>query len=267
MPRISEDQLILPALYLMDTSPNRSITTTAMKEALVDIFKPTGEDAEPAPSRMTDTLFTQKVRNLKSHDTLENLGYAVYTARVAGEPSGSFSLTTAGKTFLDANINMVNYLLNNDFTSEDLKEAFDVVFGDPERAKTIETFDEDLTINEGKKKVVKTATYSRSSKLRDKAIEHYTVDDKIKCKVCCFDFEDFYGEYGKGFIEIHHQKPVYKFEDEDLEQTIEDALENVIPTCPNCHRMIHKSRNNPLTFEEIKAYVQQDLDFCEDDED
>jgi len=44
MARVTEEQLILPALYLMDISPSKSITTTAMKEALVDIFKPTGDD-------------------------------------------------------------------------------------------------------------------------------------------------------------------------------------------------------------------------------
>lgn len=264
MPRISENQLILPALYLMDISPHKSITTTAMKEALIDIFKPTGEDNEIIQDR-NDTFFTQKVRNLKSHDTLKNLGFAVYYHRIPGEPSGRFALTQVGKTFLDANINIVNYLLNNDFTSEDLKESFDVVFSDPERAKTIETFDEDLTINEGKKKVVKTAVYERSNKLRKKAIDHYTDNGRIKCKVCCFDFEDFYGNYGKGFIEIHHQKPVFMFEGEDLEQKIEDAIENVMPVCPNCHRMIHRTRNNPLSFEEIKAHIQSDLGFCEDE--
>ena len=141
------------------------------------------------------------------------------------------------------------------------------MFQNPERARTIETFDEDLTINEGKKKIVKTSVYTRSNILRDKAIQHYTTPDgKIKCKVCCFDFEDFYGDFGKGFIEIHHQKPIFKFEDEELEQTIDDAIENVMPVCPNCHRMIHRSRNNPLTFQQIKDYVQKDLDFCEEDE-
>ncbi|MDD3775738.1 MAG: HNH endonuclease [Sulfurovaceae bacterium] len=264
MSRISENQLILPALYLMDISPNKTILIADMKKALYDIFKPTGEDNEILHNRQ-DTRFAQKAGNLKSHNTLVNLGYAVYTPKVADERSGRFTLTEAGKAFLDANINIVNYLLNNDFTSEDLKESFDVVFSDPKRAMTIETFDEDLTINEGKKKVVKTAVYERSDKLRKKAIDHYTDGGRIKCKVCCFDFEDFYGDHGKGFIEIHHQKPVFMFADEDLEQKIEDAIENVMPVCPNCHRMIHRTRNNPLSFEEIKAHVRNDLDFCDNE--
>ncbi len=266
MPRITEEQLILPALYLMDISPSRSITTTAMKEALVDIFKPTGEDAELSPSRQTDTLFTQKVRNLKSHDTLENLGYAVYHSKVDGERSGRFTLTQHGKDYLDANMDIVDYLLNNTFSSEDLKDAFEIVNKNKDTDKQIELFDENTTVIEGAEAVVKTKVYKRSSKLREKAIQFYTVDDRIKCHACCFDFEEFYGEYGKNFIEIHHQKPVFQFDGDDLEKTIEEALKNVIPVCSNCHRMIHRKREKLLSLDELKAYIQKDLDFCEDDE-
>jgi 5-methylcytosine-specific restriction protein A len=90
------------------------------------------------------------------------------------------------------------------------------------------------------------------------------VDNRIKCKICCFDFEDFYGEYGKGFIEIHHQKPVFQFDGDDTEQTIVQALENVVPVCPNCHRMIHKCKAEPLSLEAIKEYVVDDFNFCKD---
>lgn len=263
MPRISEEQLILPSLYLMDISPNKTISTTNMKDKLTNIFKPTGIDNQLISGR-SDTHFTQKVRNLKSHNTLENFGYATYNNRQQGERSGSFTLTQSGKEFLDENMNVINYLLNNDFNSEDLKEAFDTVYENRERASSIETFDENTTINEGTQSIVQTNVYKRSSKLRNKAIEFYTIDNKIKCKVCCFDFEDFYGDFGKGFIEIHHQKPVFQFDGDDTEQTIEQALTNVIPVCPNCHRMIHRRRENPLTFEEVKSHIRSELDFCDE---
>ncbi len=265
MVRITEEQLILPALYLMDISPSKSITTTAMKEALIDIFKPSGEDNEIISGR-NDTFFTQKVRNLKSHDTLENLGYAVYHPKIDGEPSGRFEITTAGKQYLNENMDIVDYLLNNTFSSEDLKEAFETVYNNREEDKKIEIFDENTTVVEGTQAIVKTKVYKRSSKLREKAIQFYTVDDRIKCQACCFDFEEFYGEYGKNFIEIHHQKPVFQFDGDDLERTIEEALENVIPVCSNCHRMIHRRRDNPLTLDELKDYVRQDLDFCDEEE-
>ncbi|MCF6172792.1 MAG: HNH endonuclease [Campylobacteraceae bacterium] len=264
MARITEEQLILPALYLMDISPSRSITTTAMKENLIEIFKPSGRDNELAGTR-GDTLFTQKVRNLKSHDKLENLGYATYSQKINGEPSGRFTITEDGKQYLDENMDIVDYLLNNTFSSEDLKEAFETVYNNREVDKKIEIFDENTTVVEGTQAIVKTKVYKRSSKLREKAIQFYTVNDRIKCQACCFDFEDFYGEYGKNFIEIHHQKPVFQFNGDDLERTIEEALRNVIPVCSNCHRMIHRKRDNPLTLSELKEYVHKDLDFCDED--
>lgn len=264
MARITEEQLILPALYLMNISPDKSITTSAMKEALVDIFKPSGEDAEISPSRGTDTLFTQIVRNLKSHDTLENLGYAVYSQRSNGERSGRFTITEDGKQYLDENMDIVDYLLNNTFSSEDLKEAFEVVYHNRDTNRKIELFDENTTVIEGTQSIIKTIVYKRSNKLREKAIEFYTVDDRIKCQACCFDFEDFYGEYGRNFIEVHHQKPVFQFNGDDLERTIEEALENVIPVCSNCHRMIHRRRDTPLSLEELKNYVREELNFCDE---
>ncbi|AYQ57712.1 Hnh endonuclease [Bathymodiolus thermophilus thioautotrophic gill symbiont] len=264
MARVTEEQLILPALYLMNISPTKSITTTEMKEDLVEIFKPTGKDNELAGTR-GDTLFTQKVRNLKSHDKLEKLGYAVYHEKIDGEPSGRFEITVAGRQYLDKNMDIVDYLLNNTFSSEDLKVAFATVYNNRDKVKKIEIFDENATVVEGTQAIARTKVYKRSNKLRKKAIQFYTVNDRIKCQACCFDFEEFYGEYGKNFIEIHHQKPVFQFDGDDLERTIKKALENVIPVCSNCHRMIHRRRDNPLTLDELKEYVRQDLDFCSED--
>lgn len=255
MSRITEEQLVLPSLYLMDNSEDKTIMTSDLKENLVAIFKPIGEDAELAKGR-NDSFFTQKVRNLKSHDTLENLGYATYNTKQSGQKSGSFTLSDEGKKYLDENIDVVKYLLNNDFESDDLKEALTVVNSNKKQAKKIETFDENLTINEGTQVIVKTKVYKRSSKLRKQAINYYTTKEgRIKCKVCCFDFEEFYGEHGAGFIEIHHQKPVFQFDGDDVERTIRHALDNVIPVCSNCHRMIHRSRDNPLSFDEIREHV------------
>ena len=52
--------------------------------------------------------------------------------------------------------------------------------------------------------------YERSKKLRDYAIQYFTVDNRISCNCCSFNFSDFYGaELGAGFIEIHHTKPIF----------------------------------------------------------
>jgi predicted HNH restriction endonuclease len=86
---------------------------------------------------------------------------------------------------------------------------------------TIEVFDENIIIQEGKKKFEETAGYERSSRLRKYAIEYFTKENKINCHCCSFNFSDFYGkELGRGFIEIHHKKPIFKYKDDDIENTL-----------------------------------------------
>lgn len=60
---------------------------------------------------------------------------------------------------------------------------------------------------------------------------------KLECEVCGFDFEQTYGERGRGFIEAHHTKPVHTLPEEG-----KTKLEDLALVCSNCHRMIHSSR-------------------------
>ena len=50
------------------------------------------------------------------------------------------------------------------------------------------------------------------------------------------------GVYGKDCIEIHHIKPIFQYKDESFDQSLERALQNLLPVCPNCHRVIHSNR-------------------------
>jgi 5-methylcytosine-specific restriction protein A len=109
---------------------------------------------------------------------------------------------------------------------------------------TIEVFDENIIIQEGKKKLEETAGagYEWSSRLRKYTIECFTKENRINCHCCSFNFSDFYGkELGWGFIEIHHKKPIFKYKDDDIENTLARAVLNLIPACSNCHRMIHRN--------------------------
>ncbi len=252
MQRITETELILPSLFLMDTW-HKGITTSELKEELTKIFKPTGEDAKILDNRK-DSKFSQKVRNLKAHNTFERYGYAEYK-------NGYFFITDKGREFLNKNIDFVIYLLSNGFLYSDLKSSFQKPFQKKDIEKTPKVFDENILIYEGVQKITHSKTYERSIKLRNTAIIKYTENERIKCKICCFDFEDFYGNYGKGFIEIHHQKPVFMFDDNETEQTVKTALENVIPVCSNCHRIIHRIRP-PYLVKDIEKVVNKKLYFC-----
>jgi 5-methylcytosine-specific restriction protein A len=52
---------------------------------------------------------------------------------------------------------------------------------------------------------------------------------------------------GKGFIEVHHIKPLFSL-DEEVNVNAETDL---VPVCSNCHRIIHRKKNAILTVEEL----------------
>jgi hypothetical protein len=217
---------------------NGVITTSELILKLRDIMKPAGEDLQILTGR-NDDKFSQKVRNLIAHRTFERFGYARYSA-------GHVAITNDGELHLQNNYDILKYLLINDFTYIDLTENLRQVEKNQNKKK-IEIFDENVIIQEGTKKLTEVTVYERSTTLRNYAIKYFTVNDKISCNCCTFNFEDFYGEtIGKGFIEIHHTKPIFKYEDDDLENTLNQAVKNLTPVCSNCHRMIHRNWSKPI---------------------
>jgi hypothetical protein len=249
MTSISEGELLLPSLYLMMVNGG-SIDTSTLRNGLRDIMKPSGEDEQILSGR-SDTHFDQKVRNLKAHNTFDRLGYASYD-----KGRQEFVLTKEGEEYIKNNHDIIKYLLTNGFGYEDLTYNFRELI---DRDSEVQTFDENITVNEGFKRTAYWAVYNRSRRLRDYAFEYYSDEnDRINCHVCGFNFDDFYGEdLSKSFIEMHHNKPIFKYEDQDLEQYIGEAIKNITPVCSNCHRMIHRDRHDPMEVEELKEAVRQ----------
>jgi len=59
---------------------------------------------------------------------------------------------------------------------------------------------------------------------------------------------------GREFIEIHHLKPIFIYGGKG-EQSLQEALKNVVPVCSNCHRMIHRKRSNVLAIEKLREMI------------
>jgi hypothetical protein len=76
--RIPEPELVIPTLELLYAAPDGEMLTSDIISALVRQFRPEGEDNAILEGR-ADTKFTQKVRNLKSHKTLLNAGFATHS--------------------------------------------------------------------------------------------------------------------------------------------------------------------------------------------
>ncbi len=110
---------------------------------------------------------------------------------------------------------------------------------------------EDEILHEGLKKTVTVNSFERNPKARTECIKYW----KPICSVCGFNFESIYGELGKGFIHVHHLKPI----SEIAKSYQVNPERDLRPICPNCHAMLHK-RNPPLSIEELKLVVEQNSD-------
>ena len=81
---------------------------------------------------------------------------------------------------------------------------------------------------------------------------------KVYCDCCNFEFGNFYGnQFGTSCIEIHHIKPLFMYEDEDMIRTIEQCLPNLIPVCPNCHRVIHRNHIGADNMQLFKQTIKR----------
>ncbi|KAF5038127.1 HNH endonuclease [anaerobic digester metagenome] len=90
------------------------------------------------------------------------------------------------------------------------------------------------TYSEGRSKDVIQTRYERNPTARKVCLQHHG----YSCKICGFNFEDYFGNVGKGFIHVHHINPIAEI---GKEYEI-NPMEDLIPICPNCHAMIHAKR-------------------------
>ena len=89
---------------------------------------------------------------------------------------------------------------------------------------------------------------------RNRAIRNQcAARDNYTCRVCGFNFEKSYGEWGKEFVEVHHLKPLSSYDDEhDIE------LDDLISLCSNCHSMIHLGEELK-TPDDLKRIMKEQL--------
>lgn len=101
---------------------------------------------------------------------------------------------------------------------------------------------------EGGRKVYVSQKYERDARLKKAAIRIHGTS----CQVCGFNFGLMYGEWGEGFIEVHHLHPLG---DNETAERITDPVKDLIVVCANCHRMIHRKKDITLTLEELKQKI------------
>lgn len=103
-----------------------------------------------------------------------------------------------------------------------------------ELSKSVATWTNDIQLNdavkaiEGEARDSRVVVYKRDARLRDECLR----ENGRKCYVCGFDPVAKYGAGFENIIEVHHKDPVSA-------GVRETTLNDLIPVCPNCHRVLH----------------------------
>jgi len=113
--------------------------------------------------------------------------------------------------------------------------------------------DEDFhSVKEGKVIYKLHKLRERDSKINKKKKDDYLKKfGKLNCEVCDFDFHNFYGELGKGFIEAHHRIPL-----SDIDGESKTELKDLALVCSNCHRMLHR-KIDTMSINDLKEKIKQ----------
>ena len=99
---------------------------------------------------------------------------------------------------------------------------------------------------EGATRQISVNIYERNPHARQQCIQHYG----CRCSVCDFDFEHIFGKLGRGFIHVHHIKPL-----SEIHKEYEiDPVADLRPICPNCHAMIHRN-TEMMTIGELRDLI------------
>lgn len=87
---------------------------------------------------------------------------------------------------------------------------------------------------EGAVKVVQVNAHERNASARKACLRLHG----LGCSVCKVRLQERYGVVGKGFIHVHHLKPLARARGK-YELNPETDL---VPVCPNCHAMLHRKK-------------------------
>lgn len=123
------------------------------------------------------------------------------------------------------------------------------------RTSKLPDVDTEATANEGNPRLVAHLRRERNPSLVEKKKKSVlAAEGKLCCEACGFDFEARYGQYGHGFCEVHHLKPISQMDKGHV-----TTLADLAVVCSNCHRIIHRIDPMP-TIDQFKKFIAQKTD-------
>ncbi len=73
------------------------------------------------------------------------------------------------------------------------------------------------------------------------------------CAGCGFSFGVVYGSRGADYIEVHHLKAISTYGG----TVVVNPATDMAVVCANCHRMIHRRINDPLSINQLRERLAQ----------
>ena len=134
-----------------------------------------------------------------------------------------------------------------DVARERLSQLDESAFPIPSRPDKPRTLGEVDEYREGAVERVLVNRFERDPKARAACIRHHGV----KCKACGLDFEERYGEAARGFIHVHHTRPLSRMRASNRV----DPKRDLVPVCPNCHAVLHL-QDPPYDIEQLKVMIR-----------
>lgn len=173
-----------------------------------------------------------------------------------GISKGFEKLILARRADLSVEALVVQERFRDSFSPEELHEAQrrldsvpDTAFPSRQDVENLhpDEVESDLEYTEGAVRRITVNAYERRRAARAACLRHHGP----QCVVCEIKFEERYGEIGRGFIHVHHLRPMGLV----TEAYRLNPKTDLVPVCPNCHAMLH-SQVPPLDPEELRRRLR-----------
>ena len=111
-----------------------------------------------------------------------------------------------------------------------------------------------LSALEGAPREIAHVRRERNQKLvASKKRQYLNTNGCLRCEVCGFDFNAFYGsEVGGDFAECHHTKQL-----SDRNEAEVTSIDDLAIVCSNCHCIIHRRKDLFLSVDELRQIVRR----------
>jgi predicted HNH restriction endonuclease len=232
MPIPDDDTLQSELLEFLVHEPEEKATVWRVYEQLALLHPELTEAEKTEKYQNSASLWANRVQFARLH--LANAGLLYRANAVASAPRNVWKLTPRG-------VERARALETQQANSVASKALAAVVEADLQAAEA------EVERWEGKRTERLVAHYERNPQLRAAAIQlHGTT-----CKACGFNFLSAYGHHGANYIEVHHLVPVATLG----EPSVVNPRTDMTVLCSNCHRMVHRKRDRPLSPIELRDLV------------